>query len=152
MLRLSKMTDYSTVVLQYLATHQNGIHSTKDIAEQVSLSAPTVSKILKLLQSAQIVSSIQGVKGGYKLAKSPESVSIADLIIAMEGSLALTDCAEHNHKCDKESTCGMRDNWLNLNNIVLNSLRQVTLADMSKPTAQPVQFYPKRSTGDAYYE
>ena len=81
MLRVSKLTDYATEVMTVLAAAPARVHSAQELAERVRLELPTVSKLLKQLASAGLIESFRGVNGGYRLAREPERISIADIVI-----------------------------------------------------------------------
>ena len=134
MLRVSKLTDYATVVMTVLAEAQgHAVMSAQDLAERAHLEVPTVSKLLKQLAQAQLVESFRGVNGGYRLARARERISLADIVIAMEGPFGMTECSAHAGLCGHEPHCGVRGNWRRVSEVIENSLRQMTLADMCRP-------------------
>ncbi|NOQ34564.1 MAG: SUF system Fe-S cluster assembly regulator, partial [Methylococcaceae bacterium] len=93
MLRLSKLTDYATVILTYMAKNQHDLHAAVGISEATGINPPTVSKILKALVKAKVLQSTRGAKGGYCLARAPEKITVASVISALEGPIALTECS-----------------------------------------------------------
>jgi FeS assembly SUF system regulator len=133
MLRLGKLTDYCTVVMTHLARQPDQLRNAADLAQETRIAAPTMSKILKRLARAGLVSSIRGAHGGYRLARGPSEISMAEIIAAMEGPIGLTDCAMHNGRCGIESRCQVRGNWLRINLAVRTALEKVSLAEMSEP-------------------
>jgi FeS assembly SUF system regulator len=133
MLRLSKLTDYGTVVMTHLARTGASILNATEIADQVHIAAPTVSKILKALAREGLVVSQRGVKGGYALARPPEEISVAEMVQALEGPIALTECNTETGLCSQEPCCSIRDNWQRINRVVREALDRVTLADMARP-------------------
>jgi FeS assembly SUF system regulator len=133
MLRVSKLTDYATEVMTALAAAPARVHSAQDLAERVRLEVPTVSKLLKQLAGAELIESFRGVNGGYRLARAPERISIADIVTAMEGPIGMTECSAQAGLCDHESHCGVRVNWQRINQAIAGALENVTLADMLKP-------------------
>ena len=133
MLRVSKLTDYATEVMTVLAAAPARVHSAQELAERVRLDLPTVSKLLKQLASAGLIESFRGVNGGYRLAREPERISIADIVIAMEGPIGMTECSAQTGLCDHESHCGVRVNWQRINEAIAGALAGVSLADMLKP-------------------
>ncbi len=133
MLKLSKITDYGLVVISYLAGCGAELVSARDIALQVRIGLPTVSKVLKLLVGAGLVKSLRGVQGGYQIARSPASISVVDVIAALEGPLGLTECSTAMGCCAQESVCALRSNWQRVNQLVLDVLEQFTLAEMCQP-------------------
>jgi FeS assembly SUF system regulator len=132
MLRVSKLTDYATEVMAVLAAAPARVHNAQELAERVRLEAPTVSKLLKQLAQAGLVESFRGVNGGYRLARAPEQISIADIVIAIEGPIGMTECSAQAGLCDHETHCGVRVNWQRINDAIAGALAGVSLADMLK--------------------
>ena len=133
MLRLSKLTDYATVILSFMARDNTQVHAAMEIASVTGIALPTVSKILKLLVNAKLLISTRGAKGGYVLARAPEKISIAAVISALEGPIALTECSISQRGCVQASGCEIRGNWSLINQTIHNALESVTLADMIRP-------------------
>ena len=133
MLRMSKLTDYGTLVMTYLARHPNGLHTANEIADEVSVALPTASKLLKLLARAGLVTSTRGTHGGYFLARPAREISIAQVIAALEGPIGLTECASMPGACEQETGCSVSGNWQRINKVVVGALQQVTLAEMVAP-------------------
>ena len=106
MLRISRLTDYATVILASLARDDQR-RTTTDIARGCHLAAPTVSKLLKQLQRAGLVDSTRGLHGGYCLARPARQISAAAILDALEGPLALTECATGHSQCDLQGTCSV---------------------------------------------
>jgi FeS assembly SUF system regulator len=132
-LRPSKLADYATVVMTGLAREPARLRNAADLAADVHLAVPTVSKILKRLVHEGLLVSIRGAHGGYRLARPPTEITMAQIIAALEGPLGLTDCAAHNGRCGIESLCHVRGNWLRINLAVQRALDSVTLAEMAEP-------------------
>lgn len=133
MLRISKLTDYAIVVLSFLALDPQRIASATQIAHEVHLATPTVSKLLKILLEADLVKSYRGTGGGYQLAKPVNQITIADIVSAVEGRLAMTECCSVAKTCALDSLCAIKENWQVINNIILTALGGLTLADMTRP-------------------
>lgn len=133
MLRVAKLTDYATVVMTVLAEAGGDVLSAQALAERARLEMPTVSKLLKQLGHAGLVESFRGVNGGYRIARAPETISVAEIVIAMEGPIGMTECSAHAGLCGHESHCGVRGNWQRINQAIESALQSVTLADMLKP-------------------
>ena len=133
MLRISKLTDYATVILSHIAKETAQTHSAIGVAEATGIALPTVSKILKILVNANVVVSTRGIKGGYALAKSPEKISVADVISALEGPIAVTECSISHESCEQASGCAIGGNWGLINQAIKNTLESISLADMIKP-------------------
>jgi FeS assembly SUF system regulator len=133
MLRVTKLTDYATVVLTVLAARPGDVLSAADLAETSGLETPTVSKLLKPLAQAGLVSSLRGAHGGYRLSRDAAEISLIEIVEAMEGPLAMTECSQHENHCGIAHQCGVRSNWRLINDVVADALRGVTLAQMLKP-------------------
>ena len=138
MLRVSKLTDYATVVMTVLAgvadaRGADAVISAQDLAERAHLELPTVSKLLKQLAHAGLVASFRGVNGGYRLARAAERITVAEVVTAMEGPIGMTECSAHAGLCGHESHCGVRVNWQRINQAIAQALASVTVADMVKP-------------------
>ncbi len=138
MLRLSKLTDYGTIVMTHLARAPGEVQSATDIAGGTHVALPTVSKVLKLLTQDGLVVSYRGAQGGYSLARAPETISVAEIIAALEGPIAFTECSVDTGLCDQEASCAIRANWQKINGVISEALHGVTLAEMLKPVAQTV--------------
>jgi FeS assembly SUF system regulator len=141
MLRISKLTDYAIVMLSTMAKEQSEVHAAVEIATITGIALPTVSKILKLLQNGKVLVSTRGAKGGYLLAREPARITVADVIAAMEGPIALTDCSISHEGCDQASGCEIRGNWSVINQTIQKALESVTLADMTRATLMPEEVY-----------
>jgi FeS assembly SUF system regulator len=131
MIKISKMADYAVVILSALARQPEEMMSATVIADSTKLPEPTVSKILKSLARAEIIQSTRGTNGGYKLKMSTRSITIAQVITAMDGPIAITACADSDTPdCSLASTCGVRGRWDNVNIAIRDALESVTLAEM----------------------
>lgn len=137
MLRVTRLTDYATVVLTVLAAKPDAVLSASELAEHARLEAPTVSKLLKPLAQAGLVEGFRGANGGYRLARPADEIGLIEIVEAMEGPLGMTECSVHAGNCGIEDHCGVRANWRRINNVVIEALRDVTLAQMLAPPAPP---------------
>lgn len=138
MIRIGKMTDYSIVLLTHFAkageAEPTSVLNARDLSEVSRLPLPTVSKILKALCKEQILTSIRGTKGGYRLSRLPEEISVAQIIRCIEGPIALTDCSrEAASSCDLEGSCPVRSNWQIISASVVKALSNLSLKDMTAP-------------------
>ena len=133
MIKLSRLTDYSIVLLAQMALGGKGIYAASALADKTFLPLPTVSKILKQLTKAGILSAQRGAAGGYLLAQEPAQISIATLIEAMDGPIAITECTSHDDmdSCKVQSGCPVHGHWDKVNNAIRAALQAVTLADMA---------------------
>ncbi len=149
MLRVSRLTDYATLVMTCIAAHPAEVLSTAQIAEETHLELPTVSKLLKSLSHSALVESFRGVNGGYRLARPAEAISLAEIVEALEGPIGMTECGLADGQCDREAQCGVRGSWQRINNVVDQALRAVSLADMLKPTPARRKIAVSVNTGEA---
>ena len=133
MFKINRLTDYSTVVMSYLAVEPKKVHHAKDITLHTNINQPTVSKILKMLAKAKLLISHRGINGGYQLAKSPENISISEVVIAIEGMVGLTECSMNHSNCNIQNVCHIRSNWRHISDIIQQMLQNITLADLAKP-------------------
>lgn len=130
MLRVTKLTDYATVVLTVMAAAGDAVLSATEIADRAGLEPPTVSKVLKPLAQAGLVEGFRGAHGGYRLSRAAASIRLIQIIEAMEGPLAVTECSVHEGQCGLESSCGMRSNWRRINDVIVQALEGVTLQEL----------------------
>ena len=145
MLRMSKMTDYGIVLMSYLASKTQQQHSAHTLSDAVKVPLPTVRKVLKALCHANLLRSERGAQGGYNLTRSPKNISVAEIITALEGPIALTECVSDESHCEQESHCDVQTNWTQINNAVYHALDEVKLSNMLVPQrsgVSPIQFYP----------
>ena len=131
MLRISRLTDYATVVLATLAGEPERVQTATALAERTGIAAPTVSKLLKQLQRANLVTSTRGLHGGYQLARPSAQITAADILDALEGPVALTDCSAGEGHCDIEGNCRVGRVWQRLNLAIRRSLQDVSLAQLA---------------------
>jgi FeS assembly SUF system regulator len=130
MLRLSKLTDYAVVVLVRLSATP-GVQTSPGIAAATGIPEPTVSKVLKVLASCDLVASQRGARGGYRANRDLAAIPIADVIAAIDGPIALTACVEGSTVgCESQALCPMRGRWDPVNEAIHRALSEITLADM----------------------
>jgi FeS assembly SUF system regulator len=137
LLRLSKLTDYGTVVLSQMARNPGRLHAAAEIAAVTHLAAPTVSKLLKQFARAGLVSSHRGARGGYSLARPAEAITAVEIIDAIEGPVAITQCSMSHSRRGIEAVCGIGHNWQRISLAIRDSLRTVTLAQLARPVNLP---------------
>ncbi|MBT8140961.1 MAG: SUF system Fe-S cluster assembly regulator [Gammaproteobacteria bacterium] len=133
MLKISKLTDYGTLVLSTMAAAPDTQFSASELAKQLGLSNSIVSKILKLLSRADLLNSHRGAHGGYLLAHPVENINALDIIRALEGPVALTECSTDHNDCEIAAVCKMQSKWQVINLAIRRALSELTLADLSKP-------------------
>ena len=131
MLRISKLTDYATVILAALAEQPEHVRTATALAQETRIAAPTVSKLLKQLQRAGLVTSTRGLHGGYQLARPATQISAAAILDALEGPVALTECSVGYGHCEIEATCRVGRVWQRLNLAIRRSLYDVSLAQLA---------------------
>jgi len=131
MIRIAKLTEYAMLILSQMAKDPHSTLSASYLAEMLHLSPPTVSKILKMLSEGGFVQSVRGSDGGYHLLKDAANISIADVIAAMEGELAMTECCENSGLCHIDSVCAMRENWKKINKMVQSLLANYSVIDIT---------------------
>jgi FeS assembly SUF system regulator len=130
MLRISKLTDYGTVLLAHLAENQVTVCSAADVAHATGIALPTVSKLLKSLARAGLVTSTRGANGGYRLARPPQQISAADVIDALEGPVSITECSAIDGDCEHEGVCSVGSAWQQINVAIRRALQDITLNDL----------------------
>jgi len=133
MLRVSKLADYGTVIMTQLARSRGNLLNAKDISIETRIPLPTVSKVLKILSQASFLTSHRGVKGGYGLSRPPEAINLAEIVIALDGGVALTECSFVHGQCQVEPYCSIRHNWRLINDVLCEALETISLAELAKP-------------------
>lgn len=140
MLRISRLTDYGTLVLTQLPSDEAKLLSAADVAEATGINPPTVSKLLKSLAKAELVSSTRGSHGGYRLSRPASEISAADIIDALEGPVSITECSASDSNCDYESVCNVGGAWQRINVAIRRALDDITLNDLQR-TRAPVPHF-----------
>ena len=141
MIKISKLADYATVIMGYLAQTPEKRYSAAQVAKALQITLPTVSKVLKLLNEAQLVNSERGVNGGYQLVRAPEQISVAEVITAIDGKPAMTECSKEEALCSRNAVCALRENWQIINRAIMDLLDNLSLVDMNRPLTQSLQFH-----------
>jgi FeS assembly SUF system regulator len=130
MLRVTKLTDYATVVLAALASEPGRVLSTAELAERARLEPTTVAKVLKPLAQAGLVEGFRGASGGYRLARPAHEIALIAIVEAIEGPLGMTECSGEHSTCEHEAHCGVQTHWRRINDVIADALGGITLADM----------------------
>src|SRR5437773_11244369 len=135
MIRLSKLTDYGLVLMSYAARNKGRtVHTARELSLESGLPLPTVSKLLKLLLQAGFLVSHRGTNGGYSLAREPHDISVAEIVAALEGPIALTECStDISGLCDLERYCPIKSNQRIISQVVRGALEKVMLSDLIQP-------------------
>jgi FeS assembly SUF system regulator len=136
MIRITKQTDYGIVLLTHLAANTDRQYAAPELSVETRLPLPMVSKVLKLLARDGLLASHRGVKGGYSLARAAEEISMAEIIAALEGPIALTECVSVESGCSHEALCPVSGNWRRINDAVRTALEGISLAEMAQPKMQ----------------
>ena len=136
-MRLSSMADYAVVTMTAAARHCGGARvSAAQLAEETGLPAPTVQKLVSRLTSAGLLRSARGAGGGLKLARPAAAITLADIVEAVEGPIALTACVEQGrHDCTLESACSVRPHWPLVNEAMRGALAGVPLTRLVEMAA-----------------
>lgn len=149
MLKISRTADYGIVLATRLAALRGKeLRSVSELALETGISSPTVSKILKGLSRSGVVTSERGARGGYRLVRSPQETSVAEIIEALEGPIGITECVREDASSDCEflGRCDVHGNWQRINEALQSVLRQIPIADMARrPTTQLVTLSRNRS-------
>ena len=140
MLRISKLTDYGTVVLAYLAGESGKVCSAAEVAQATGIAVPTVSKLLKSLARARLVTSTRGANGGYQLSRLPGEISAASVIDALDGPVSITECSATDSHCDYEQVCNVGSAWQRINIAIRRALEDVSLSDLLRANSPVPRF------------
>ncbi len=140
MLRISKLTDYGTVLLAHLATNRGSVCSAAEVATATGIAMPTVSKLFKSLGRAGLVVSTRGANGGYQLSRAPSDISAADVIDALEGPVSITECSASDSQCEHEGVCSVGGAWQRINVAIRHALDEVSLHDLLRSSRPVPQF------------
>jgi Rrf2 family protein len=144
MLRLSKKADYALIAMKHLAlnagraearTRESGVVATstsaREIAEQYDIPIELLAKVLQRLVRTGLLVSTQGTRGGYTLSRPPKSISVADVIQAIDGPFTVTACSTENSDCEQYSKCSVRDPLWQIRERIVAALGTVTLSEMA---------------------
>jgi FeS assembly SUF system regulator len=126
------MTDYGILLMVEL-TRDGETLSAHLLADRIHVEVPTASKVLKLLAGAGLVESYRGASGGYRVSRPAAGISVAEVIAAIEGPIAMTQCSVEPGLCHQEDNCNLRSNWQRISLAVAHALAEVSLAEMSGP-------------------
>src|SRR5687767_9109380 len=142
MLRLSKKADYALIAMKHLATRPDGgSASAREIAEQYDIPVELLAKVLQRLTRHHLVTSHQGTRGGYRLARPVAQISVADIIQAIDGPLTVTACSTESENCDQYEKCSVRDPLWKIKDRIVDALTTCSLqeisADLLDPAAPP---------------
>jgi Rrf2 family protein len=147
MLRLSKKTDYALIALTYMAAIGNKPSSAREIAERHDVPVELLAKVLQRLVQKGVLKSHQGIHGGYVLARPSDTVTVAEIVEAIDGPLVLTVCGTTEDRCEQFSKCNIRDPLQRIRDRIIGTLMACTIAELASvrtedPIAMPI------ATGD----
>ena len=133
MIILSKLADYGVIVASYLAAHPERQINAHALAAETRLPRATVAKVLRSLAHAGVVGALRGATGGYRLTRAAQSISVAEVIAAIDGDIGLTQCSVHVDECSRTTYCPTRPHWAAINRAVGQALAAVSLDAMITP-------------------
>jgi Rrf2 family protein len=142
MLRLSKKADYALIAMKHLALRADrGSSSAREIAGLYGVPIELMAKVLQRLVQKGLLESHQGTRGGYKLARTPSQISVADVIQAIEGPVTVTACTTEEGQCEQFSKCNVRDPLFRVRERILAALGECTIAELASdpPTPAPTR-------------
>lgn len=132
MLKISKLADYATIIMDRMAKQPLASFSAAELALAAHIPAPTVRKILKLLNDANLLVSTRGAQGGYQLTRAATQISLGEIITAIDGAPAVTECSQKGSACSLEAHCKLRGNWRYINKQIMQMLNEISLAQMNQ--------------------
>lgn len=153
MLRLSKKADYALMAMRHLAgADKDASVSAREIAEHYGIPAELLAKVLQRLVRARLLVSVQGTRGGYRLAGDPQRLTVADVIQAIDGPVAVTACSPHDQGCEQYERCEIRDPLWKIKSRIVDALATVSLAELAEPAPAagapvPVAMYVRTADG-----
>lgn len=136
MLRLSKKADYALLSMRHLAAHADrGAMPARELAEEYAIPAELLAKVLQKMVRAGLLSSHQGIRGGYGLARPAGQISVADVLEAIDGPLTVTACSEDDHSCDQYSRCNIRDPLWRIKDRIVATLAATSVSELAADMA-----------------
>jgi FeS assembly SUF system regulator len=136
MLRLSKKADYALIAITHL-TLKSGSSSAREIAEQFDIPVELMAKVLQRMTRRGLLTSQQGTRGGYQLARAASGISIADVIQAIDGPVAVTACSAHAGRCGQFAKCNVRDPLWKIREIIVAALKATTVSELARDVIVP---------------
>ena len=138
MLRLSKKADYALIAMKHLAQNRDvASTSAREIAESFHIPIELMAKVLQRLVRTGLLTSQQGTRGGYALSRPSSTISVADVIQAIDGPLTVTACSNDKNDCEQYSRCNVRDPLWRIRERIADALGTVTIAEMAAEGQQP---------------
>jgi FeS assembly SUF system regulator len=140
MLRLSKKADYALMAMKHLATHTDvASTSARAIAEEYKIPLELMAKVLQRLARRGLLTSQQGTRGGYTLSKAAPSISVAEIIEAIDGPLTVTACSSEDEQCEQFTRCNVRDPLWRIKDRIISALATVSLAEIASEVPLPAE-------------
>lgn len=137
-MRLSNLADYAVITMSAAANHCGGSRiSAAELAAETGLPTPTVQKLVSKLTGAGLLRSVRGANGGLQLARPAAAITVADIVEAVEGPIALTACIDTTGECDHEARCTMKPHWPVINSALRSALADITLTQLRAEPARP---------------
>jgi Rrf2 family protein len=135
MLSLTRKTDYALIALTHLAAEEDRLSSAREISDLYRIPLPVLTNILKTLTRAGMVESVRGAKGGYRLAEGPGAITLASLVLAIEGPVRLVACSGERPEgkatpCELMAWCPVRSPAKGVHDKLQRFLEDVTLAEI----------------------
>ncbi len=138
MLRLSKKADYALMAMKHLATRQAATSSSaREIAEAYEIPLELLAKVLQRLVRSRLLVSVQGTRGGYRLARAASAIPVAEVIQAVDGPLTVTACSDDDQNCEQYSKCNIRDPLWKIRGRIVDALTTVSVADLTDERVSP---------------
>jgi FeS assembly SUF system regulator, gammaproteobacterial len=138
MLKLTRLADYGVVLITHIAASTEAVRSAQSLAELTGVPLPTVSKLLSMFARGGLLQAVRGARGGFRLARDAQDISVADIIVVVDGPIALTQCLEAGSSvCDLELLCPSRYAWGTINRAIRETLENLSVADLLLPPAGP---------------
>lgn len=132
MLRLSKKADYALLAMRHLAAQvDREAVSAREVAEAYDIPPELLAKVLQRLVRARVLDSHQGIRGGYALARPAKTITVAEVIQAIDGPLTVTACSEVDHSCDQYSKCNIRDPLWKIKDRITAALAATSVAELA---------------------
>jgi len=141
MLRLSKKADYALIAITHL-TMKPGSSSAREIAEQFDIPIELMAKVLQRLTRRGLLTSQQGTRGGYQLARAATGITVADVIHAIDGPVTVTACSVHSDRCGQFEKCNVRDPLSRIREIIVSALRKTTVSELAGDSS-PMELLPQ---------
>jgi len=138
MFKLSKKADYGLIAMKHLANHrQEHACSANEIAEEYSISATLMAKVLQKLARQGLVVAKHGSTGGYQLAREPQRISALEVLTAIDGPVLITSCVTSHGNCDATARCSVKEPLQRVNESILEVLSTVSIAQLSEDNQEP---------------